>query len=487
LPTQLETLRDQLIRDFRYRAQWGDSNAGSVQFSLGARFRDVGFRDGLMDDLKVFDYELATPEVMQLFVSSAPDLTPSHRDELLAQSNKYQESPLLRGQADYDRLTKELTEKRREENELIASVRTVMTMAPAIVRRPMHILQRGAYDAPGEAVEPSPLMRFTESWKRGDSDTKPTRLELARWIVSEDNPLTSRVAVNRWWSVFFGRGIVASLEDFGSQGAVPTHPELLDWLAHDFVANGWDLKRLCKQIVLSAAYRQSSIPRDPSWESIDPENKYVFHGPRHRLSAEQVRDAALAISGLLVTKVGGPSVMPYQPPGVWEEAGTGKSYSQAKGEGLYRRSMYTFWRRTAPPPSMLAFDATSRETCTARRETTTTPLQALVLVNDPQYIEAARSVAQLVMLGQGQEDNGKQFEQLALRILNRRLTSTETSVLQDAYREQREYFANHPQATEEYLGIGDTKRDPKLDSVDHAAMSVVAGMLMCFDDFIMKR
>ena len=487
LPVPLSILRDQLTRDFRYRAQWGDSNAGSVQFSLGARFRDVGFRDGLMDDLKVFDYELATPEVIQLFVSSAPGLTPARRDELLAQANKHWESALLRGQADFDHLTKELTEKRREENELIASVRTVMTMAPAIVRRPMHVLQRGAYDAPGEAVEASPLMRLTESWKRGDSETKPTRLELARWIVSEENPLTSRVAVNRWWSVFFGRGIVASLEDFGSQGAVPTHPELLDWLTRDFVSNGWDLKRFCKQIVLSATYRQSSVPRDASWELIDPENKYLFHGPRHRLSAEQVRDAALAVSGLLIDKVGGPSVMPYQPPGVWEEAGTGKSYSQAKGEGLYRRSMYTFWRRTAPPPSMLAFDATSRETCTARRETTTTPLQALVLLNDPQYIEAARNVAQLVMQGQGQEEIGKRFEQLALRILNRPLTSTEVSVLQDAYREQREYFASHPQATQEYLGIGDTKRDTKLDSVDHAAMSVVAGMLMCFDDFIMKR
>lgn len=487
LPAEVLTIRDQLTRDFRYLGQWGDSNAGSVQFSLGARFRDVGFRDGLMDDLKVFDYELTTRDMANLFVASSPELSAEARDAVLVQAIKHWESPLLRGHAEYDRLTQELAEKRKLENELIASVRTIMTMAPAIVRRPTHVLQRGAYDTPGEQVEPTPLAKFTENWKRNETDSAPNRLELARWIVSEENPLTSRVAVNRWWSVFFGRGIVASLEDFGSQGAVPTHPELLDWLARDFVANGWDLKRFCKQIVLSATYRQSSIPRDPSWESIDPENKYLFHGPRHRLSAEQVRDAALAISGLLVTKVGGPSVMPYQPPGVWEEAGTGKSYSQAKGEGLYRRSMYTFWRRTAPPPSMLAFDATSRETCTARRETTTTPLQALVLLNDPQYIEAARNVAQLVMLGQGQEEIGKQMEQLSLRILNRRLTATEATVLQEAYREQREYFANNPQATEEYLGIGDNKRDPKLDSVDHAAMSVVAGMLMCFDDFIMKR
>ncbi|MFN7797134.1 MAG: DUF1553 domain-containing protein [Planctomycetota bacterium] len=384
-------------------------------------------------------------------------------------------------------MTDEIATKRKEQNDWISTVRTVMTMAPAIVPRPMHILERGAYDAPRDRVEPHPPERVSGSWKRPDSESKPNRLELAQWIVSDRNPLTSRVAVNRWWSVFFSRGIVASLEDFGSQGAVPTHPELLDWLASDFVSSGWDVKRFCKQVVLSATYGQSSVPRDPSWESIDPDNKLLFHGPRHRLSAEQVRDAALAVSGLLVPKVGGPSVMPYQPPGVWEEAGTGKSYSQAKGEGLYRRSMYTFWRRTAPPPSMLAFDATSRETCTARRETTTTPLQALVLLNDPQYIEAARNVAQLVMLGQGQEEIGKQMEQLSLRILNRRLTSTEATVLQEAYREQREYFANNPQATEEYLGIGDTKRDPKLDSVDHAAMSVVAGMLMCFDDFIMKR
>ena len=487
LPTQLETLRDQLSRDFRYLAQWGDSNAGSVQFSLGARFRDVGFRDGLIDELKVFDYELATIDAMQLFLSSALELTPAEQEERMVQASKYWEPPLLRGQEQYDRLTRELTEKRKQENELVASVRTIMTMSPALVPRSTHVLQRGAYDAPGEPVEPTPLVRFTESWKRQASNEKATRLELARWIVSPENPLASRVAVNRWWSVFFGRGIVASLEDFGSQGAVPTHPELLDWLAHDFVSSGWDLKRFCKQIVLSATYRQSSIPRDPSWESVDPDNKYLFHGPRHRLSAEQVRDAALAVSGLLVNKAGGPSVMPYQPPGVWEEAGTGKSYSQAKGEGLYRRSLYTFWRRTAPPPSMLAFDATSRETCTARRETTTTPLQALVLLNDPQYIEAARNVAQQVLQAKAPEEIQEQLQALSLRVLNRRLDASELSVLQETFREQHDYFASHPESAQEYLSIGQTQRDPNIQAVDHAAMSVVAGMLMCFDDFIMKR
>ena len=487
MPVEIQTLRDQLTRDFRYRGEWGDSNAGSVQFSLGARFRDVGFRDGLLDDLKVFDYELATRDVVNLYVASSAQLSSERREALLAQASKHWEPPLLRGNADYDRWTDELTAKRKEENDLITSIRTVMTMSPALVRRPTHILQRGAYDAPGQVVEPTPLQRFTENWKRTESQDASTRLELAQWIVSEDNPLASRVAVNRWWSVFFGRGIVASLEDFGSQGAVPTHPELLDWLARDFVASGWDLKRFCKQIVLSATYRQSSVPRDPSSEAVDPENKYLYHGPRNRLSAEQVRDAALALSGLLVRKVGGPSVMPYQPPGVWEEAGTGKSYSQAQGEGLYRRSMYTFWRRTAPPPSMLAFDATSRETCTARRETTTTPLQALVLLNDPQYVEAARSVAQLVIKSENKTDIDQLLTELSFRILNRPLSQAELRVVQEAYREQREYFVQNPQAAQEYLGIGDSKKDPQLDPLDLAASSVVAGMLMCFDDFIMKR
>jgi hypothetical protein len=487
LATKLETIRDQLTRDFRYRSQWGDSNAGTVQFALGARFRDVGFRDGLMDDLKVFDHELSSRDIANLYIATAVELDPAKRTALLESAQASWEPVLLRGHPEYDRRIQQLTEKRKQENELIASIRTVMTMAPALVRRPTHVLHRGAYDAPGEIVEPLPLSRLTDRWTRKPSDSPPTRLELAQWLISEDNPLTSRVAVNRWWSVFFGRGIVASLEDFGSQGAVPTHPELLDWLASDFVASGWDLKRYCKQIVLSATYRQSSVARDPNWEAIDPENKYLFHGPRHRLSAEQVRDAALVISGLLVLKVGGPSVMPYQPPGVWEEAGTGKSYSQAQGEGLYRRSMYTFWRRTAPPPSMLAFDATSRETCTARRETTTTPLQALVLLNDPQYIEAARSVAQLVMQSGNATDLGRRLEQLSLRILNRPLTAAESSIVHDAYHEQREYFREHPKAAEEYLQIGDSKPDAKIDTTELAATSVVAGMLMCFDDFIMKR
>ncbi|MCA9033417.1 MAG: DUF1553 domain-containing protein, partial [Planctomycetaceae bacterium] len=196
------------------------------------------------------------------------------------------------------------------------------------------------------------------------------------------------------WHLFFLLFIVVTLEDLGSQGSPPSHPELLDHLARYLIDHQWDLHALCRQIVLSATYRQSSTAADASLLAHDPQNIWLARGPKHRLSAEQLRDTALAASGLLVPTVGGPSVMPYQPAGLWEESGTGKSYHQSTGDGLYRRSMYTFWRRTAPPPSMLTFDATSRESCTARRELTTTPLQALVFLNDPQYVEAARVLAE---------------------------------------------------------------------------------------------
>jgi hypothetical protein len=305
-------------------------------------------------------------------------------------------------------------------------------------------------------------------------------------MIDEQNPLVSRVAVNRFWSLFFGRGIVASLEDFGSQGQPPTHPELLDALSRRFMAQCWNVKQLCKEIVLSSTYRQSSTARNAAWEQSDPENRWLARGPKHRLSAEQVRDAALFASGLLVPTIGGPSVMPYQPEGVWEEAGTGKSYQQATGDGLYRRSMYTFWRRTAPPPSMLAFDATSRETCTARRETTTTPLQALVLLNDPQYIEAARYTAEQSIVAHPQ-DLASRWNAMAIRLISRPLNENERAVVDKAYREQHAYFSEAPASATEFLKIGNRVADASLNPIELAATCVVAETLMCFDEFVMKR
>ena len=257
--------------------------------------------------------------------------------------------------------------------------------------RPTFLLKRGAYDAPGERVlagTPASLPPFDSSWPRN-------RLGLARWLTSPRHPLTARVAVNRWWQAFFGRGIVATPEDFGSQGQLPSHPELLDWLARTLIDSGWDVKRLIRVIVTSATYRQSS---DTSSELLarDPENILFARGPRFRLPAEMIRDGALAASGLLVDTIGGPPVKPFQPPGLWEEK-SGLTYQRDAGAGSHRRSLYTFWKRTSPPPAMLTFDATTREVCAVKRQTTATPLQALVLLNDPQYVEAAGALAQRAM------------------------------------------------------------------------------------------
>ena len=247
-------------------------------------------------------------------------------------------------------------------------------------------LKRGAYDARGDTVEPA----TPESILPLDPKLPRNRLGLAQWLVSPENPLTSRVLVNRAWQQFFGRGLVVTAENLGVQGALPSHPELLDWLAKHFMDSGWDMKALQKLIVTSATYRQSS---QVSSELLarDPDNKLLARGPKTRLTAEMLRDQALAASGLLVQKIGGPSVKPYQPEGVWEET-AGSKYEPDKGENLYRRSLYTFWKRTAPHPMMTTFDASERNNCTVRRQATSTPLQALVLLNDPQFVEAARQI-----------------------------------------------------------------------------------------------
>ena len=252
------------------------------------------------------------------------------------------------------------------------------------------------------------------------------------------------------------------------------------------MSHGWNLKRLCKQIVLSSTYGQSSIPRDPKLYADDPDNRLLGRGPRYRLSAEQLRDNALAASGLLVAKVGGPSVMPYQPAGLWEEAGTGKSYAQAKGEGLYRRSLYTFWRRTSPPPNMLTFDATGREVCTARRERTATPLQSLVLLNDPQFVEAARALAQKLMNQPDLSTEGRIPR--AFRILTSRAPSQkEIEILSRLHSEQKRHFEAAPDDAKTLLAVGEFPRDERLDLSEHAALTVLVQTIMNFDESVMKR
>ena len=287
--------------------------------------------------------------------------------------------------------------------ELEALIPTTMVMAEREEMRPTFVLLRGQYDLHGEQVNattPAALPSLVPA----SPDLVPNRLDLARWLVSDDQPLTARVTVNRFWQRFFGHGLVKTSEDFGAQGQLPSHPELLDWLASEFVASGWDMKELQRQIVNSATYRQSSRV-SPEMLKRDPENRLLARASRFRLDAEVLRDSALTYAGLLVEKIGGPGVNPYQPPGLWKEIGyesrgrfSAGEFVQDSDQDLYRRSLYTFWKRTVPPPNMLVFDAPNRETCTVKRGISNTPLQALTLLNDPQYVEAARALAERILI-----------------------------------------------------------------------------------------
>jgi hypothetical protein len=304
-------------------------------------------------------------------------------------------------------------------------------------------------------------------------------------MVDRQNPLTARVAVNRVWRLHFGRGLVLTEEDFGTQGKLPTHPELLDWLAATFMDTRWDLKGLHKLIVMSATYRQSS---QASQELLaqDPDNQLLARGPKHRLRAEEIRDNALAVSGLLSTRIGGLSARPYQPEGLWEQSGTASHYVQDKGEGLYRRSLYTFWKRIVPPPNMVIFDAPSREMCTARRETTTTPLQALVLLDDPQFVEAARVMAEQLVRQYGQDLSACITG--GFRLTTGRLPKpTEQTILQHLYEQQLKHFEADPAAADQYLKIGEQPLDKTLPPQQVAATAVLASALMNLDEFVTER
>jgi len=466
-----EVVRDHLYKDIRHRGEWGDSGAGSLSLTLGARFRDNGFKNGRIDDLVVHGAALTPWEVSRLAGgTSAP--SPSH---LLAW-HAHRADPNVAA-------AREAAAKARaDEDAFVTGLKEMMVMREMERPRPTHVLARGAYDAPGAAVDrgvPSRIFPMADDLPRN-------RLGFARWLTHPSHPLTSRVAVNRAWKLHFGRGLVLTVEDFGNQGRAPSHPELLDWLCHRFIESGWDRKALHRLIVTSATYRQSSAGT-PESRAKDPENTWLSRGPRHRWPAEVLRDRALAASGLLAGKVGGRSVKPYQPAGVWEDAGTGKSYSQDHGEALYRRSLYTFWRRTAPPPSMLTFDAPSREVCTAKREPTTTPLQALVLLNDPQFLETARVLAQQAWREAGSPDDTTRLARVFRRVMGRDASPAEAGVLARLLEQQRAVFNSHPESAQQYLKVGEMPADPAIPAPELAAATVVVSTLMNHDEFVMKR
>jgi hypothetical protein len=351
---------------------------------------------------------------------------------------------------------------------------TVMVMQEG-PPRDTHVLVRGAYDRPGDKVgplTPAALHAWKPEWPRN-------RLGLAQWLVSRDNPLTARVTVNRYWQMLFGTGLVKTVEDFGSQGEQPPQQELLDWLAVEFMDSGWNVQKLLKTIVTSATYRQASqVPA----QDRDPENRLLARGPRIRLSPEMIRDQALAASGLLVERVGGPSVKPYQPPGLWQELAGGDGYKPDKGEGLYRRSLYTYWRRTIAPPGMVNFDSPNRETCIVRETRTNTPLQALNLMNDETYLEAARKLAERVL----REDQQQPLRRAFLLVTGREPSSRETQILEQSLAKFKARFDRDPAGAQKYLAIGDS-RSVTTTPAELAAWTSIASMILNLDEAVTKQ
>ena len=365
------------------------------------------------------------------------------------------------------------------------AIPSTLVMEDRKQKRQAFVLERGEYTKPTDKVD----SRIPE-WISPPIEGMPeNRLGLAKWLVKKDHPLTSRVIVNRFWQHFFGIGIVRTSEDFGIQGERPTHPELLDWLAIDFVENGWNVKRMQKQIVMSATYQQSSSVQAKKL-NIDPENRLLSRGPRFRMDAEVIRDSALFVSGLLVDRIGGPSVKPYQPAGLWKPVGFGGSntsvFKQDKGEKLYRRSMYTFWKRTSPPPSLSTFDAPDRETCQVRRARTNTPLQALVLMNDIQFVEAARKFAERIIKEGGKTQNDK--AQFAFRsVLTRSADKEELDTLAEIFNESLAEFEKDPAAADSLLKTGESPSDTKLDRKKLAAWTMVAHVIFNLSENVTRN
>lgn len=378
---------------------------------------------------------------------------------------------------DVDRLRSEIAK--------LAQHRPVPATTPVMLElpepRPTHVFVRGSFLSPGEPVTPD----VPEVLPPLSGESTRNRLALARWLTMSENPLTARVVVNRIWEQYFGLGLVETSEDFGTQGARPSHPELLDWLATELVRLGWDLKALHREIVTSATYRQSSRAT-PEMMARDPQNRLLARGPRSRLSAEQLRDQALAISGLLSLKQGGPSVMPPQPEGVWNQPYSSDQWITSSGEDRYRRALYTFWRRTSPYPSFMAFDAPSREVCAVRRPRTNTPLQALTLLNDPVFVQAAQALAARVCREDPTAEPQDRLRCLFRWVVSREPVEAEQARLVELYSAERERLLNDPAAAQALAGIAESEQRQPEEIAERAAWTIVANVLLNLDEITTK-
>ena len=467
--------KTEIHKDNLYKNITGGGNDNIV---IGQRFRDVGFSKGLVDDFHVFNRKLTSIEIAQLYDGQALNKILGNPVDKLSQTDHQflREYYFASINETFTNQLSKLRSAREKVTKLLDGKTEIMVMEEMKVKpRSTFVLNRGVYNQPNEKVEPKTpkiLPGFPKNAPRN-------RLGLAQWLTSKENPLTSRVAVNHFWQICFGNGLVRTPEDFGIQGKRPSHPALLDWLASDFMENDWNVKRLLKQIVMSATYQQSSLTR-PLLEASDPENNLLARSPRYRLTAEMIRDNALNTSGLMSDRMGGGGSKPY------DLTESFKPMGHDKGEGLYRRSIYTFWKRTGPAPVMMALDASKRDVCRAKRETTATPLQALVLMNGPQFVEAARKLGESMVREHG--DNIRSI----INNMFRKLTSREPSereivLMQKLHKEQLANFQKDNKATEAFLGVGASPNAIDLDKPQVAAAGVLAKALMNFDEAVVKR
>ncbi len=444
---------------------------------------------GEVDDLRLYGRALRQDElaaagggdpVQNILATPAKDRKPADQQILLARYLGSQDKT-------YKNLVsaKQKLEKQRADLDRKPVTSMIMQDNPPDKMRRTYVLDRGAYDSPkkDEVIMPA-VPKALPAMPEG---APANRLGLAKWLTQPAHPLTARVAVNRYWMMLFGEGLVRSVGDFGAQSTPPTHPELLDWLAVDFVESGWNVKRMLKQIVMSKTYRKSSKIESMHREK-DSENELLARAPRFRLQGEFIRDHALAVSGLLNPEIGGPGVKPYQPANIWNEVSLngGLRYRQDKGDKLYRRSMYTYWKRSSPMPNMLIFDSPSREKCVIQRQRTNTPLQALVTLNDPQFLEAARAFAERLL----KSDKGSTADRidLAYRYATARPASgREVEILTALYQKNLERFKAAPETAKEFLMVGESPRDDSLDAPEHAAWMVVAQTIMNLDESLTRN
>jgi hypothetical protein len=465
-PAETTTVRDNLTRDYFI----------GTGLNFTARGRDPGLRGGMVDEIHIHARAISPLEVAALHAGKS-------FAEMAATTGQLREYFFSAIDPQTRTLTAQLAAARAAYRDAEKPIHEIVTMRETEKPIPAYILARGDYTQPTDKVE-----RETPDWLPPfPADQPRNRLGYAKWLTSPEHPLTARVMINRVWQEIFGIGIVETSDNFGLQGAQPSHPELLDWLARDFINHHWDHKRAIKQMVLSATYAQDS-KASPALRERDPANALLARGPARRLSAEMLRDSALAHSGLLAETIGGPPAKPYQAPGsMWKDINNFlPKYVPDKGAGLYRRSLYTFWRRTTTPPNMMSFDATTREVCSTRRMVTNTPLQPLVMLNDPQFVEAARKLGERIMKHGGTTDESR--AKWAYReVIGKPPTSEQAALLTELITQQRGFFTSNSSDAQSLLKVGDSPADPALDKTEAATFAALAQALLNLDANITLR